>query len=379
MADQAPELTADDLSMVNDMEDQDDAQAEQDATDTPPDGEEATEKEPEKSTKMLIDQDETDRQKGADEPEDDDVEPEDQEQKADSDEADKEAQASDEKDTEEKDGEPDWRDRMSGGDPKIRKVLNRYASEAGVARALVALRAKMDSNEVVRAKPKGDPDDPAYQEAMKQWRAQEKIPEKPDGYLDDVPEGLVVGEDDQEKVADFLAAMHDADAPPGYVHAALLWYNAIKEQNAELRAQYDDQIRIEADDELRAEWGTDYRGNLNGVRNMVKTIGNEDLLNRLFTARMDDGQGALFGDDPEMLRLLVAIDKQLNPHGTLPLPDSEAGKAMASEKEVIQKAMGDRTSDYYNGPKDEHGETQMARRYREILESEEKMTNRGAR
>lgn len=261
-----------------------------------------------------------------------------------------------------------WREIMSGGDPKALSYFKRYASPANVGKALLGLRSKMDAGEIVRTKPEGDPNDPKHVEALNEWRAQAGVPEKPDGYLEKVPDGLVIGEDDKPHVESFIKDMHGADAPPGYVHKALQWYAGVKEQNAQARAEADKTFRVQAEDSLRSEWGPEYRPNINGVRSMFQNYGNDGLLDKFFGARMADGTP--LGDDPDTLRFLVSLDKQINPQGTVPPPDSVAGKAMASEKDTIRKAMQDQGSDYYRGPKDASGETAMARRYREIVEAE---------
>lgn len=261
-----------------------------------------------------------------------------------------------------------WREIIAGEDPKALSYFKRYASPVNVGKALLGLRSKMDAGEIVRSKPEGDPKDPKFIEALNEWRAQAGVPESHEGYLEKIPDGLVIGEDDKPQVESFIKGMHEADAPPAYVHKALQWYAQVKEQNALARSEADKAHRAQAEDNLRSEWGPEYRPNINGVRSMFANYGNEALLDRFFSARMADGTP--IGDDPDTLRFLVALDKQINPYGTVPPPDSVSGKAMATEKQQIQKAMSDRGSDYYRGPKDSDGVTPMQKRYREIIEAE---------
>ena len=269
-----------------------------------------------------------------------------------------------------------WREIMAGGDPKKLAYLKRFTAPANVANSALAMRAKMDAGELVRSKPEGDPNDPAVKAALNEWRAQVGVPETPEGYLDKVPNGLVFGEADKPLVESFIKDMHEADAPPGYVHKALQWYKGLEQRQIEERAEADKTHRALAEDTLRSEWGAEYRANLNGINAMFKTLAPEGLMERLLSARMADGTP--LGDDPDNLRFLAALNLQINPHGTIASPDSPQGKAMLSEKADIQKHMANQESDYYRGPKDpKTGETRMAARYREILEAEAKMTRGG--
>ena len=263
-----------------------------------------------------------------------------------------------------------WREIMAGDDQKALSYFRRYNNPVNVGKALLGLRSKMDAGEIVRSKPEGDEKDPKFVEALNEWRAQAGVPEAPEGYLEKVPDGLVIGEDDKPHVESFIKDMHGADAPPSYVHKALQWYAQVKEQNAQARAEADKTHRAKAEDHLRTEWGHEYRSNINGIRSMFATYGNEALLDRFFSARMSDGTP--LGDDPDTLKFLAAMDRQVNPYGAVPPPESAPGKALTSEKDQIRKMMADNNSDYYRGPRDATGETAMQRRYREIIEMEQK-------
>src|SRR3990167_4810505 len=196
-----------------------------------------------------------------------------------------------------------WADIMAGGDPKAAAYYRRYNSPAAVGKALLAMRQKMDTGEIARAKPEGDPDDPTYKQAISEWRAQAGIPEKPDGYLDKVPDGIVFGENDKPMLDGFLKDMHAKDVPPPYVHEALRWYKANEEKVINDRAVADKQHRATAEDEMRAEWGPDYRGHMQLVHTVVANEewgGSQDLVTELYSARLADGTP--LGDPPAFLR-----------------------------------------------------------------------------
>ena len=250
-----------------------------------------------------------------------------------------------------------WRDIAAGGDPKMLSMLNRYASPANVAKALASIRSKMDAGEMVRTKPDGEDAD-----ALNEWRAQAGIPETPEGYLEKLPDGLVVGEEDRAIVDTFVKSMHESDAPPEYVHKALGWYYGHMEEVQAQRAEGDRTQRQTAEDDLRSEFGPEFRPNLNGVHNMLDAHAPEGFKDRLFSARFADG--TLIGDDPETIEFLVGLNREINPYGTVtPNAGQTPLQTIQSELAELRKEMGDKDSDYY------HSEEKQAR-YRELIDLE---------
>ena len=264
-----------------------------------------------------------------------------------------------------------WRDIVAGGDAKALERLNRFQSPANVWKAYRALEQRLSSGELLRAKPTGDESDPTYQQAIKEWRGQAGVPEKPEGYLEKMPDGLVIGEEDKPRVESFIKDMHGADVPPAIVHKAIGWYYANQEQAAEQRHEADRVNRQTNEDALRAEWGPEYRGNLNGIRGLFDTHGSPEVLEALFGARLADGSA--LGDDPRILKFLVNISKEINPSGAgfSAIEGKTATEAIATEKGKIELLMRDNKSSYWT-------DIQMQNRYRELLELEERQERRKA-
>ena len=71
-------------------------------------------------------------------------------------------------------------------------------------------------------------------EALSAFRSENGIPSEAAGYLEDMPEGLVVGENDKDIMIDFMGSLHSKNADPSIAHAAIEWYNnfAEREQSA---------------------------------------------------------------------------------------------------------------------------------------------------
>lgn len=259
----------------------------------------------------------------------------------------------------------DWRQRYAGEDEKKLKQLERYASPQAALDALFAAQAKIRSGELKTAlKPDATPEEVA------QWRSDNGIPESPDKYEVKLPDGLVASDEDKAVIDGFLKSAHEANMHPDQVNKALAWYMDQQEKLADQRAQADAQIRQQTEDVLREEFGPDYRRNIKAVDELLSGAPGE-LKDRLLGARLSDGTP--LGNDPDAIRWLVGLARELNPIGTvLPGSGSNATQALADEKAGIEALMGDRSSEYWKGPK----AAQLQARYRELITAEEKYAAR---
>ena len=263
---------------------------------------------------------------------------------------------------------------MAGGDSKLAAQYRRYHSPAAIGKAFVSLRQRMDSGEFMRARPEGDPEDPSVKQALTEWRATAGIPEKPEGYLDKVPDGLVFGENDKPLLDGFLKDMHAKDVPPAHVHEALRWYKANEERVINDRAMADKQHRAVAEDELRAEWQNDFRGFQKLAHTVVSNGewgGSKELANELYSARLADG--TLLGDHPAFMRWAVSLGRELGLHHTV-VAATGSPQAGPGRKAEIEKLMSDSRSEYWTGPRSDA----LKGEYRAILEAEQKGKGRRA-
>ena len=264
----------------------------------------------------------------------------------------------------------DWRTRFAGSDEADLKTLNRYKTPDGVWKGLKSLRQKMSGGEYARTKPQTD--DP---EILKAWRAEVGVPETPEGYLENLPEGLAVPPEDQPLVDLYVEEMHAEGVPPPHVHKGLAWYYKAQERMAEERAEADKTHRARAEDDLRSEWGPEFRGNMNGVHALFDGYAGEGLREMLFSARMDDG--TLLGDHPEVLKFLANVSAEINPQGTVtPVPGTNAAQSIAQEIAALELEMKDSKGKagpgaYWNSP-------DKQARLRELYELQERMKGRAA-
>lgn len=263
----------------------------------------------------------------------------------------------------------DWRAKFADGDEKALKGLERYQSPKDVAKALREAQAKISKG--VKA---FDLPADASPEMVASWRKDNGIPEKADGYLEKLPDGLVVGEEDRPLIAAFLETMHKGNEKPATVGAALDWYYKMEAEQAAQRVEQDGKNRVDAEVELRGEWGAEYTSNQNAMLSLFDaaptvTVGDKDVSFGKFlgSARLPDGR--LLGDHPAVVRQLARIANELNPVGFVAPGGGSPAQSIATEIKAIEDFM--RT----NRPAYDKDQAKQAR-LRQLYDAEAKMASR---
>lgn len=250
---------------------------------------------------------------------------------------------------------PDWRLKIAGGDEKVAKTLERFATPKDIHNSWKALQQRLSTGELRSVLPKD-----AKPEDVAKWRTENGIPEKPDAY--EMPEGLVVGEADKAGVNEFLTAMHGANATPAQVQAGLNAYYKIKEQSIAAMGEADVSHRDEVQDTLRTEWGAEYRGNVNSINAFLDSAP-KGIKDKLLSARMPDGRAV--ANDPDMMRTLIAWAREINPVGTVVPAGGDQTGAIETEIDKIRKVMREDRKAYDSDEK-------MQERFRHLLEARDK-------
>jgi hypothetical protein len=202
---------------------------------------------------------------------------------------------------------PDWRERLAGGDEKVLKQLQRYASVDDVWKKARALEGKVSAGELRPALPKN-----ASPEMVAEFRKAHGIPEKADAYdikdlkLDDVDKPLV------EQV---LKAAHAVNASPDVVKAVVGVWPKLKADAAARQHEMDTQAQQKGEDERRGEWGEEFRRNMSLITQLMDRTGDKALKDNLLSGRLADGTP--IGSSPAALKMLLGVALQANPTGTV--------------------------------------------------------------
>lgn len=262
----------------------------------------------------------------------------------------------------------DWRNKMAGDNKDALKTLERFASPADMYKSFDALRSKLSSGETKKALP----DNPSAEE-LTAWRKDNGIPEKPDEYVGkiELPKGMVLGEADKPMAAAFAEFAHEANLTPSQYGKMVAGYYQIQDKITAQREEADMTFNAESQDALRKEWGGDYRANVNAIKNLMSTAP-QGYMDRLFNGRTADGKK--IGDDPESLKFLVGLAREVNPVATLLPHASNPMQGLTERKAHIETLMRDRTSAYWRGSM----AAALQQEYRDIINAEARMKARAA-
>lgn len=256
-----------------------------------------------------------------------------------------------------------WRDILAGGDEAFRKQLERMTDPTQVAKNYRELEKKKGTGELKKSLPEG-----ATPEEITNWRKENGIPTEHTAYLEglQLPSGMAIGEADMPIVDGFLKRMHEQNTPPAIAQQALSYYYEAVQQQADEVAQRDAQLHQAAQDELRADWGSEYRMNVNSVKSLLASKFGEDVASSLYTARLADG--TVLGNNPAVLKGLAQIAREIDPAATVVPGVTNAPAAIESEIAQIESKMG--TAAYYADPG-------MQKRYLDLVTARDKVKARG--
>lgn len=263
----------------------------------------------------------------------------------------------------------DWatrRTEYAKGDEKLLKRLSRYASEEAVVDALIAAQNKIASGTLKSALP----ENPTPEE-LSQWRAENGVPDSPEGYdVSTLPDGLIVGDTDKPIVDGYLKVAHDMNLDPKVVQSTVQYFLQEQERQVAERQAADEELRVQSTIQLKQEMGSEFETNKNLIRNMLAGAP-EGLADIILGARA--GDGSPIASNPTMFRWLANMAREINPVATVvPGSGNNAAQAVESEIAALNKMMGDRNSEYWKGPNSAKNQA----RWRELNEFQRKTASR---
>lgn len=256
-----------------------------------------------------------------------------------------------------------WRADISGGDEKATKLLERYATPQDFTKAYLEAVKKISSGDLAKPLPKD-----ATPEQVAEWRKGNNIPEKPEGYFEKLPNGLVIGEDDKPMFDAVAAKLHARNVPPEVVHDLAEWYYGMQDQQIQAQQSADAEAKPALEAKLREAWGPDFKANANVYASYLEAAPKE-VQDVLKSARDADGNFILYR--PEVVSWLVAQAREINPAGHITPAGSEGTvQSVQTEIDTIEKFMRTNRTEYNKDEK-------MQARARQLYEARAKLQQRG--
>lgn len=240
----------------------------------------------------------------------------------------------------------DWasiREKAAGGDTK---VLNRLARYGTIEEALKA--GAEAQNRLNATKSLVRPDDKATPEEIKAYRDANGVPESVDGYKIELPDGVVLGDQDKPAADAFLKVAHENHIPPKVANAIIAQQLQLQQEAYEAQAQADETARVEGTQELKQAWGQESAANVNLVNTMLDEA-LPGVKDNLLGARLADG--TLLANSPDVLKFLASTARALNPLATFgSVPGSTTVTDIDTRIGELSKLAGNRNSEYWKGP-----------------------------
>lgn len=256
------------------------------------------------------------------------------------------------------DGKPglpdDWRDIAAGGDDATLKLLKRYGSISGVAKALKEAQDTIRSGKIKQPMP-----DAKDEKAMVEWRKSNGIPDDPTGYK--LPETVTkrLTDDDKPMLSSYTDYMHKKGATNEEVARGTEWYIDMVEAIQAKQIEDDRNHSSEAEETLRKDLAHgEYKPTLTIAKRFVDTI--PGIGENILGSRAPDGR--LYGSIPEFV--LWAAEQGREKFGDVAFSTSDSERKHTSRIEEIKKVMNTDINAYY--------EQGLDKEYAELLKKEQR-------
>ncbi len=225
-----------------------------------------------------------------------------------------------------------WRDEYAGDDDKFKSTLERFNSPADMGTAYREAQGLIRSGQG-----RQPPGEGASDEDVKAFREANGIPLESSGYMDNLPDGLVIGDDDREIMGDFMGVLHGMNVDPKVGHAVIDWYNQFAEQQQDDLATMDSEHHQETEDQLRQSWGGDYRANINLIGSLIESTFGAEHKEVILNARDPDGRAIM--NIPGVLEGLAELSRKVNPVAQLAPTGGDPAQTLSDEIGALEKYM----------------------------------------
>ncbi|WP_234624645.1 hypothetical protein [Agrobacterium vitis] len=209
---------------------------------------------------------------------------------------------------------------LAGGDEKFLKQLERFKTPESLARGLrEAYNLAKKSGESKAPARLGDKATP---EEIKAFREAVGIPDDPTQYPVSYREEFKASERDGQILEDVKAFAVERNIDPKATSAFVEWYEDLSVANQQRLDERLAQTAKATQNELTAEWGAEYKGNITGVQELLKTHLGEEGADQFYNMRLADG--SRIQDNVGMVKMLASIASDYYGSNAIIVGDVEA-------------------------------------------------------
>lgn len=204
-----------------------------------------------------------------------------------------------------------WRDGIT--DENLRSVAERFSSPTDAIKAVADLRKQVSTSIRMPGK------DATTEDIQKFYKAL-GVPDAPEGYQFQMPEGKTATEFDKAFQAQMAKVFHETGISAQAASKLNVAWNGIQQQAEQAMIEADKQFATQAESQLRQEWGQDYQRNV-----ALASRAAADLFDDMESAKkieMKDGRFLL--DHPIMVKMLAKVGGEMAEDGFRRMDSSEA-------------------------------------------------------
>jgi hypothetical protein len=250
---------------------------------------------------------------------------------------------------------------LAKGDKKLTERLVRLGGIEGIINSWRSMEVERDSGRWAKQLPTH-----YTAEELAEFKAANKIPDKPEGYDDNLGNGFVWGESDKHVLDHFKTYALENNMTPAEVKKALGWYPLYQEAIINELNEADLNNAALAKNDFRATWGAAEARNLTFLRNQFES--EKGAWATIANARAPDGRR--LGDNPQIMKLFLEKFKNGDPEAyDLPSNGTTPSQNVEQEMADIKKLMGNKQSAYWKGP----DAPAMQERYRNLIERKQRI------
>lgn len=195
----------------------------------------------------------------------------------------------------------DWRAPIE--DKELRKVADRFASPADMAKAVSDLRKRESTSIRLPGKDASDEDVAAYKAAI-------GVPENVDGYEFALPEGREATDDDKAFQSAAGEVFHKLNISAEQATGLNAWWNEFQAQAEAAQTEADKAFAAETEAALRKEWpGQEFdRNKVFADRAATELFG--DTIEQVREIETKDGKFVL--DHPALVKVLARVGREMD-------------------------------------------------------------------
>ncbi|MDP2618639.1 MAG: hypothetical protein Q8P46_00440 [Hyphomicrobiales bacterium] len=193
----------------------------------------------------------------------------------------------------------DWRAGIA--DAKLAEYAKRFTSPGDLVQTTLKLRDEVSLRIKLPGPDASDEDKAKYRKAL-------GVPDKPEDYKIELPDGMEATDADQQIIDMVLPIAHANGVPAAALNGLIGEFLQKSHDLQTVAVQEITKAQEDAVTALKKEWGADYEPHLNLANRAAEVLGGEDFKTFLSSTQIKDG--GMLGDHPAIVRFLATIGRR---------------------------------------------------------------------